>query len=250
MTERFGYTLVAVATIGLLLMIEFIMVYINPFQGLLGYAVAFVLLLVFGTMNHFEPFKRAFYSLSFIPLLRLISFSLPYNILPLYTWDLMRGLALCTAIIPFRFLFRPLSSNNKITAFTLLTIIIAAIYFGIGRYIILRPDILIFENPVETAVSYLGLFFLGGLLEGYLLHRIIQPSLRTFFTKWINILVVAVLFAGLQIGFYSGLYILFMFLQTLFFSRLAASSLNFPIAVAYGFVAVISIIILPILFSS
>jgi membrane protease YdiL (CAAX protease family) len=200
---------------------EVITVYTDPITGIALHAVTLSALLIasgvgYGNRATEHPLNRLLFSLSLVPLIRIVSLTMPLGRFDETYWFLAAGLPVfVAALVVFATLeLRPrdigLQAGRSVLRLQV-PIALFGLVLGFGEYHILRPDPLISElTPAQFAVPALILMLATGFLEEFIFRGILQRAAADAL-RIPSILYVSLIFAILHIGYRSGSDILFVF---------------------------------------
>lgn len=211
-----------------------------------------VLLLIF--MGHAvwtqdAVYRRILPVLSLVPLLRVLSFTMPLRELPQIYWYAMIGTPLLIAVVLTVRLF-----NNPLNQFGLqlrswhlqVVIGITGIPLSIAGYMLIRPEPIItaFRWP-EVAIGIVILAIFTGFTEELIFRGLLQHVLTDLFPRT-GLLFSCVLFTILYIGSMSLSNLLFMALIGLFFSLCVNRTRSiWGVVVAHSLINIGMLLILP-----
>jgi len=220
-------------------------------------AVLFVVIIDASFINNYYN-ERFVLSLSIIPLIRVISLSLPLADIPLM-WQypiiyipllaaaivLGRILGLRTREIGVRFGFVPLQ----------LAIVLTGLGFGVMEYLILKPESMVTELTFQTVwLPALLLLLATGFVEEFIFRGVLQQTATELFGGW-GIVYVSYLFAILHIGWIQAesplaVYdVAFVFAVALFFGWVVKKTGSlFGVTLAHGLTNIILFIVAPFYF--
>ena len=220
-------------------------------------AVLFAVIIDASFINNYYN-ERFVLSLSIIPLIRVISLSLPLADIPLM-WQypiiyipllaaaivLARILGLRAREIGVRFGFVPLQ----------LAIVLTGLGFGVAEYLILRPESMVTELTFQTVwLPALVLLLATGFVEEFIFRGVLQQTATELFGGW-GIVYVSYLFAILHIGWIQAesplaVYdVAFVFVVALFFGWIVKKTGSlFGVTLAHGLTNIILFIVAPFYF--
>lgn len=192
----------------------------SPIVGLALHGVIMIALLIHGSLFAKPPTRRMLFALALVPLIRLMSLSVPLAPFKLVYWYLIIGAPLLVAayitmhLNGFNFAKIGFVKNNL-----LLQLLIGTSGIGLGyvEYLILRPaplaDAFTFEAlwlPIIILTVYTGLLeevIFRGILQTTAIARLGRPA----------IFYVSLIFAVMHLGYQSAIDFAFVFVVALFF---------------------------------
>ena len=188
--------------------------------GLVCHAVILTALIVHSAVAVESPVRRLLMALCLAPLTRIMSLSMPLTPFPtLYWYAIIYPSLFLAAWVAMRQLELTVLETGLNTRKLWLQFMIAptGIIFGIGEYLILRPEPLISELGWGTLLFPALVLLAGtGFVEEFVFRGVLQqvsvPALR----RW-GLPYVALLFAGLHLIHHSAIDIAFVFVIGLFF---------------------------------
>ena len=195
-----------------------------PHWGMALHGVCLVSLIVHSSLKNKRRQRSFLLSLSFTPLIRLLSLTLPLAEFPQVYWYAVVGAPL---IIAGFFLMRLIGISGDQVGISLkgfkfqLPIALLGILLGWVEYLILRPEPLISEFRLDQfLLPALILLIFTGFLEEFFFRGILQHNSRLYLGKW-GIVYISLLFAVFHLGYNSVLDVLFVFAVALVFGYLA-----------------------------
>ncbi len=205
---------------------EVLTVVIDPQVGQALNLIILFILMVHAAITWDRPMHRFLLGLAFVPLIRIISLSLPMADIPLIFWYLIVSVPLfAAAYVAVRTLgLRPavkaLKGRNLLPQ---LAFGLTGLLFGYIEYRILQPDPLIIIYTWERLlIAVLILMISTGLLEEVIFRGIMQQTSIEQLGRLFGIIYVALLFAMLHIGYRSLLDVIFVLVIGLIFGLFVA----------------------------
>lgn len=203
---------------------ELLTVFLEPWAGIVCHAV---ILIAFIMQPAFisEPQRRHFIlGLSLIPMIRIISLSLPLTHLPQIFWYPIIYAPLLAATITVMWVVGLKPSDVGLVIHGLpLQIVIAVITgaaFGTIEYLILRPEPMIVSLTLELLwLPAVILVITTGFIEELIFRGVLQELAEPTMRRW-GIVYISLIFAVLHIGFFSLIDIVFVFFVALFFATI------------------------------
>ena len=199
---------------------ELVTVYVQPIWGIICHIVILVVVIVRSAVSVRYPYRPLLLSLALVPLVRIISLSMPLaNIPQLWWYPIIYGPLLVAAIVVMRVLdYKPVQVGLTFKRLPVqAAVALSGIGFGIVEYFILAPEPAIAELTWQAAWLPALIFILcTGFVEELIFRGVLQHSAQEVFGRW-GIIYVSLLFAVLHIGFLSGIDVAFVFAVALFF---------------------------------
>ena len=219
---------IALLTLAAFAVAESLTVFTNPFTGIALHALTLSVLLIasgFGGQGDSmaeQPLGRLLYALALVPLIRIVSLTMPLGRFDETYWFVAAGLPVFVAalIIMAGVGLRPRDVGLRIgwSALHLHPLVILfGLVLGFAEYHILRPEPLIDGLTLSRfVIPALVLMFATGFLEEFIFRGILQRTASAALGP-LAIIYVSVIFAILHIGYRSGTDIVFVFLIALLY---------------------------------
>lgn len=197
-------------------------------------------------------YQQLVLSLALVPLIRIISLSLPLLNIPQVWWyPLIYVPLLVAAIVVVRILNCRASDvglNFRLLPIQLV-VALSGFLFGIAEYFILSPEPMI--NELTWQNLWLPAFLLlacTGFVEEFIFRGVLQHTAMGVFGRW-GIVYVSLIFAVLHMGFLSWIDIVFVFVVALFFAWVVSRTGSlFGVSLAHGITNMMLFLIAPLLF--
>ncbi len=235
---------------------ELVTTYINLITGMALHAIILSALILAASLrgedvkpDRSPPMSRLLYSLTLVPLIRILSLSMPLTRFDQPYWYLMAGLPVFVAalVVMFALDLRPRQLGLRLGR-PALHLPLAALGFGLGitEYHILRPDPLIGELTLaQFILPALVLMFATGFLEEFLFRGILQATAKAAL-GWAAIIYVSLVFAILHIGYRSALDIAFVFAIALVYGWAARKTGSIMgVSVSHGITNITLFLVVP-----
>jgi uncharacterized protein len=189
--------------------------------GATAYAIVLILLLSAYLMWTSEPTRRLLLALALVPIVRLLSLSLPSLLLPVLDWYVLIGIpALLAIVLVARTLrLRPVDLGLGRPRRIRPQVLVAStgLLLGLPAYLISRPDPTVaIPTPFLIAQAAVILAIFGGFLEELLYRGLIQSVASGFLARG-GIIVSSVTTAIMYASSLNVRYVLFMTLVAIFF---------------------------------
>lgn len=243
--------IVAAVYLGALLLAESVVVWNATIGMALHLAVLFALLIHSGLSWIGQRWFLV--ALALVPLIRVVSLSLPLTVFPPVSWFGLVGLPLLAAAAMAVWIIGP--SREEI-GFQLgrpsqqLAIALAGIPLGVAEFLILGRAPLRVESGWPTALmSAAVLIVFTGFMEELIFRGILQSVAMRIFNEW-GIVYVSAVFAVMHIGYLSAADFGFVFLIGLGFGWVFARTRSLlGVSMAHGLTNVVLFLVMPALMS-
>ncbi len=200
---------------------EIITVHTHPVWGILCHVTVFISLIIYSAIVRNIVFQRMLLSLSLVPLVRIISLSMPLGSVPGIWWYPMIYIPLLAATLVLIRLLSLKHQNIGITPGFIpvqLGIALTGLGFGTVEYFILKPSPLVKELTWQSVwLPSLIFLFVVSFVEELIFRGVIQRYVILSLGKK-GIFYASLLFALLHMGFFSWLDMVFVFGIAVFFS--------------------------------
>lgn len=203
--------------------------------------------------------ERLVLSLSLVPLIRIISLSLPLADIPrIWQFPIIYLPLLAAAIVVVRLLdYKPKEIGIGF-GFSPIQLIVGLIGLGLGiaEYYILvimppepLTEMLVVEPTWQTAwLPALVLLLSTGFVEEFIFRGVLQKTATEAFGGW-GIVYVSYIFAILHIGFLSWIDVIFVFMVALFFGWIVKKTGSLlGVTLSHGITNIVLFIIAPLFF--
>ena len=231
---------------------EVITIGIHPILGIACHVLILIAVLIHASVidEHFH--QRLVLSLALVPLVRIISLSLPLVDIPQIWWYPIIYIPLLVAAIAAA---RIMGYSREDVGVTIklfpvqLVVMLAGLGFGLMEYFILRPEPLVAELSWQAAwLPSLILLVTTGFVEELIFRGVLQRAAVEALGGW-GIVYVAVLFAILHLGFLSWVDIIFVFAIALFFGWVVKKTGSLlGVTLSHGIINIILFVVAPFLF--
>ena len=189
---------------------EFSMTLDHPKICIMSHAIILFLLLFHSVLewDKDEFLSRFLMALLLVPLIRILSFSLPYVHFNLVSWFIIVSVPIFIAIITIMWLqgLRPKDVGLLMPKLTLRRmpiaagVILVAIPIGVMEYFILKPNPLPGLETADFISAVLILIICTGFLEELAFRGVPQYNAVRLFGKWVGIVIVSAFFGLLHAG--------------------------------------------------
>lgn len=242
----------AIAYLLVIVIAEFITVLVQPLWGVVVHAVLLAVLILHSALSREHLYRQLFLSLALVPLVRILSLSLPLVNIPRLWWEpIIYAPLLIAAIEAARILGYKLSDLglNVRIPWLQAAVMLTGLGFGFTEYFILRPEPRI---PSLTLAEFwlpaLILLTTTGFVEEFIFRGVMQRAAVRTFGRW-GIVYVSLLFAVLHMGYLSWIDVTFVFVVALFFGWVVNKTGSLlGVTLSHGLTNVILFLVAPFLF--
>ena len=234
---------------------ELLTTYVDPVAGVLLHAVILSALILTAALGEDSPdaagapASRLLYALTVVPLIRILSLSMPLAHFEPYLWYLMAGLPVfLAAVVAMGPLGLTLQSIGVRLSWSPVQAGVIALGFGLGiaEYHILRPDALINQlTPASFVPPALVLLVATGFLEEFLFRGVLQTVAWPLLGR-ATVFYVGAVFAILHIGYHSATDVAFVFAIALIYGwvvRRTGSIMG--VSVSHGITNIMLFLVVP-----
>jgi membrane protease YdiL (CAAX protease family) len=230
---------------------EFFTLIVDPRIGLWGHSILLAMLVVHAALIWRRPFYRLVLTLTFAPLIRLVSLTMPLALFPQIYWYLISSIPLFVTALLVAYVIGYSREQVGLTVGNLavqLLIGLSGIVLGIVEFVLLRPE------PLADSLSWgaltipaLILLICTGFSEELIFRGIMQRAAMDTLGR-IGGLYVAAIFAMMHMGHASWLDIFFVFGVSLYFSWIVEKTKSIlGVTIAHGLTNVMLFLVLPAL---
>lgn len=202
---------------------ETVTVFFDPLWGILSHLAILVALILQSALAGEHPHRQLILSLALVPLVRVMSLSMPLSGIPQIWWYPIIYAPLVVAAIIVMRLIGYKAKDVGLTVRLLpiqLAIMLVGVLLAVAEYFILTPEPLVSEFTwQEIWLPALLLLVCTGFTEEFIFRGVLQRTAVEAFKGW-GIVYVSFLFAILHMGFLSWIDVVFVFVVALFFGWL------------------------------
>ena len=246
--------IVAIVYLLAITLAEVVTILYMPVWGIVCHLVILVAVLLHSALGFAGKYyyRQLVLSLALVPLVRIISLSMPLvNIPQLWWYPIIYAPLLAAAFVAVRILgYRAEDVGLNFRLFPVqLAVALTGIVFGIAEYFILMPQPLIAELTWQKIwLPAVILLVSTGFVEEFIFRGVLQRTAVEAF-RWWGIVYVSLLFAVLHIGFLSWLDVIFVFAVALFFGWVVKKTGSlFGVTLAHGITNIMLFLIVPFFF--
>jgi membrane protease YdiL (CAAX protease family) len=213
MKEALGYFLA-------ITLAEFITAIGEPMWGIFGHIIILFAVVLRSALTSRQSHQQLLLSLALVPLIRIISLSMPLVNIPQAWWyPIIYTPLLVAALMVVRVLGLRAKEVGFVSGWLPVQLIIALSGFilGVVEYLILKPEAMIVEVTWQGIWLPTLIFVVTtGFVEEFIFRGVLQRTALEAF-GWRGIVYVSLLFGVLHMGFLSWIDIVFVFVVALFF---------------------------------
>jgi membrane protease YdiL (CAAX protease family) len=243
-------SIIALAYLALLSTAELVTVFVSVQAGILLH-MALLLLLLFHTVRRLNvPEHRLWVSVALMPLIRIVSLTLPLTSFTLSYWFLFTSIPLFAATYMVMRLLNLTWQEVGVTARGLpLQLVVAVMGIGLGyiEYLILRPEPLISDLTLaQFWWPALILMISTGFLEELIFRGVLQSQAVELLGRLQGIVYVAVFFGVLHVGYHSLVDVIFVTVVGLIFGWIVLKTRSIiGVTLAHGLTNIMLFLIMP-----
>lgn len=231
---------------------ETVTVFVQPVWGIVCHALVLATVIVHSAVVDRYFYGQLVLSLALVPLVRIISLSMPLVDIPQIWWyPIIYTPLLVAAIMVMRILgLRAREVGLNFKRFPVqLAVALSGVVFGVVEYFILAPEPRIIELTwQEVWLPALILLICTGFVEEFIFRGVLQRTAVEAFGGW-GIIYVSLLFAVLHMGFLSLIDVVFVFFVALFFGWVVKKTGSlFGVTLAHGITNIVLYLIVPFFF--
>jgi CAAX protease family protein len=225
----------------------------EPMIGLVLHGVILLMLILQGASANRRVAQRFYFSMTLVPLIRLMSLSLPLTNFLFVYWYLIIGTPLFLAAF---FSARMMGLSIDRLLFNIrrpglqIVVALSGVLLGYIEYVILRPQPLVesFTFRLIWQPALILLIFTG-LLEEIIFRGLLQQSSREFIGRW-GVFYAGLLFAVMHLGYRSNMDFLFVLLVALYFGQIVLRTRSIlGVTIAHGLTNIGLFLVFPFLAS-
>ncbi len=233
---------------------EVVTVFYMPVWGIVFHIAILVAALLHSALGLSANYRQRqlVLALALVPLVRIISLSMPLVDIPQLWWyPIMYLPLLAAALVGMRILgYRAEGIGLNFRLFPIqIAVGLTGIGFGIVEYLILAPEAMVAELTWQSAwLPALVLLATTGFVEEFIFRGVLQRAAVERF-RWPGMLYVSGLFAILHMGFLSWLDVIFVFSVALFFSWVVKKTGSLlGVTLSHGITNIMLFLVVPFFF--
>lgn len=231
---------------------EVITVFYMPLWGIVAHIVILIVVIVHSAVTTRYPHRPLLLSLALVPLVRIISLSMPLANIPQIWWyPIIYAPLLAAAIVVMRLLeYRPEQVGLTFSWLPVqLVVALTGVGFGIAEYFILAPEAMVAELTWQVIWLPALIFLLcTGFVEEFIFRGVLQRSAVQALGGW-GIVYISFIFATLHIGFLSWINVAFVFVIALFFGWVVKKTNSLlGVSLCHGMINIVLYLVAPFFF--
>jgi len=202
---------------------ELLTVYLQPLVGVVCHGVILVALLVQSAFAPDVPQRNLLVGLALVPLIRIVSLSLPLVQVPQMYWYPIIYAPLLAATVAVMWVVGLKPSDVGLVRhdwrFQILLGVATGLVYGGLEYMILKPEPLIAGFTLQQIwLPAVILLAATGFVEELMFRGVLQRLAEPAMGSWGGMIYVSLIFAILHVGFFSLLDVIFVLFVALFFA--------------------------------
>lgn len=221
----------------------------NPLAGAIFCSGLLFHILLYVTYTWERPGHKPLLCLTLVPILRLVSITLPLYHFPIIYWYLIISLSLLIAagwvIQRLGYSWQEVGLNLHSVSFQLI-VGLSGLIIGSVQYAVLSSELVVFQPlGAPIFISAVILLFVTGFVEELCFRGVIQRAMTQAMGR-MGELYVAALYSILNLGDHSSPNLFFVFGVSLFFGRVVAGTRSIlGVSLAHGLANIVLFLILP-----
>jgi len=229
---------------------EFIIYHISAAYGLALYFIILFAIIIYSTIDTDKYLRQLWMAIGLVPLIRIVSLVEPVIQVSTIYWYIIIALPVLLCIYTIaRNLHYSIDDIGLNTRLPLVQFIIAVTGIGLGAidYFILKPQPLV-EGPFAQLIFPAAvLLVFNGLVEELAFRGVMQRAANVLGSLgWI---LIAAIYAILQVGFGSILHIIFILAVGIYFGFVVKKTNSiFGVSLAHGLMSIIVYLVMPKIF--
>jgi len=236
----------------LLVGMELTHIFLQPAAGMLANIALLILFWLHSGRTRYSYERQTLLSLSLVPLLRLMSVTLPLASLPLATWSLVIALPLLAAIWVTVDVSRLKWRDIGVHYYGLFTqgiIGLTGLLLGIAAYAVVPSALADARTGLADLAVAAGITFLfGGVLDELIFRGLIQRSVAIQMGERRAILYAALIYSSLFLGNHNLVFVGFVALVSVAAGWISSRTQSvIGVALAHGLLNVVALVVLPAL---
>ncbi len=233
---------------------EVLNITIGPVWGIACHIIVLIALIPHSALTRRQTHQQLLLSLALVPLVRIISLSMPLANIPQIWWyPIIYTPLLAAAIMVVRILnlrARDVGLSVSLRLFPLqLAAVLSGFVLGVAEYFILKPEATIIELTwQEVWLPALIFIVCTGFVEEFIFRGVLQRTAVGAF-GWRGIVYISLLFAIVHLIHYSVIDIVFVFGIALFFGWVVKKTGSLlAVTLSHGIANVVLYLVVPFFF--
>ena len=232
---------------------EVVTVFVQPVWGIMCHAIVLVAVVVHSASASDHHYQNLILSLALVPLVRIISLSMPLVDIPQIWWyPIIYAPLLAAAIVVARILgLRSKEVGLSFGSFPVqLAVALSGLLLGVIEYLILTAQPLITELTWQEVWLPALIFLIStGFVEEFIFRGVLQRTAVEVFGGWGGIIYVSLLFTVMHMGFLSLIDVVFVFFVALFFGWVVKKTGSLlGVTLAHGITNIVLHLVAPFFF--
>ena len=225
---------------------------VQPMWGIVFHILILVAVIAHSAMATEYPHRELLFTLALVPLVRIISLSMPLINIPQILWyPIIYVPLIVAAVMAVRILNYERGQVGITFGWLPLQLVVGLTGIGLGivEYLILGPEAMVAEFTwQEIWLPAVILLLATGFGEEFIFRGVLLRSAMQAFSGW-GIVYVSLLFAVLHMGFFSWLDIIFVFVVAMFFGWVVKKTGSLlGVTLAHGITNIMLFLVAPFLF--
>ncbi|OQY45700.1 MAG: hypothetical protein B6242_09680 [Anaerolineaceae bacterium 4572_78] len=231
---------------------EVLTTFVEPMLGLFAHSILLIILFIHASMRHHHPFRRLLLVLTIAPLIRILSFTLPFGAFSAVNGYLVTaiplGIAAFWIMYTLKLSKRAIGFNWHNLHWQVLIGLTGIIIGGIEYYILKPQPIVETSNWFSVILAVLILFMATGFVEEFIFRGLLQRvAVDTLGNS--GIVFVALLFTFFHIGYKSLAILALIFAVALYFGIVVSQTRSIlGVILAHGTTNITLFLVLPAIF--
>ncbi len=250
--DRWDRMIAAIAYLLAIVIAEVVTVAFQPLWGIVCHSIILAAVIVHPAVATRYPHRQLILSLALVPLVRIMSVSMPLANIPQIWWyPIIYAPLLAAAVV----VMRVLNYSAGHVGFTVkrprlqVVVALSGLIFGVVEYFILKPEAMVTElSWQEIWLPAVILVLCTGFVEEFIFRGVLQHSAVVSFKGW-GIVYVSLLFAILHMGFLSLIDVVFVFAVAMFFGWVVEKTGSLlGVTLSHGITNIVLFVVAPLLF--
>ena len=242
-----------VAYLVAIIIAEVIAVFFNPLWGIIGHIIILAVTILYSSLTSEQFRQRLFLSLALVPLVRIISWSMPLGNIPQVWWyPIIYGpLAVAVVVLMRAVGYRATDVGVNFRRILIqLPVALTGFVFGVVEYFILTEEaeaayLVLGETPLLAGFI---LLVCTGFVEEFIFRGVLQRSAVAIWGWW-GIIYVSLLFASVHMIHGSAIDIVFVFVIALFFAWVVKRTGSLVgVTLSHGITNIVLYLVVPLFF--